>query len=151
MHQGDAGSDTRLTLTISGRHCKYSNNLASNIKKAGINVLTDQIIGFIKERGWEQFHSPKNLVIAIGAEAGELLECFQWKTDEEITSMVEKEDTQQIADEIADIYMYLVSLCNSMNIDLNHAVCNKLEKNQQKYPVEKSYGSAKKYTKLSGV
>ena len=71
---------------------------------------TDQIISFIKERNWEQFHTPKNLAIAIGAEVGELLECFQWKTDEEIHNMVQQENTEQIADEIADIYMYLVSL-----------------------------------------
>lgn len=111
-------------------------------------MIIDQIIRFIKERNWEQFHSPKNLVIAIGAEVGELLECFQWKTDGEIMSMVGREDTQQAADEIADIYMYLVSLCNSMNIDLENAVHKKLEKNRLNYPVEKSFGSAKKYTEL---
>ena len=111
-------------------------------------MVTDQIMNFIKERDWEQFHSPKNLVIAIGAEVGELLECFQWKTDKEIQSMVKKENTRQIADEIADIYMYLVSLCNSMNIDMENAVYEKLEKNRLKYPVEKSFGSAKKYTEL---
>ena len=108
----------------------------------------DQIISFIKERNWEQFHSPKNLVIAIGAEVGELLECFQWKTDEEISSMVEQGDTQRMADEIADVYMYLVSLSHSMNIDLENAIQNKLEKNRQKYPIDKSFGSAKKYTEL---
>ena len=108
----------------------------------------DPIINFIKERNWEQFHSPKNLAIAIGAEVGELLECFQWKTDEEIDRMVEQGDTQRIADEIADVYMYLVSLSHGMNIDFECAVQNKLEKNSQKYPVEKSFGSAKKYTEL---
>ena len=107
-----------------------------------------QIISFIKERNWEQFHSPKNLAIAIGAEVGELLECFQWKTDEEISGMVEQGDTHQIEDEIADVYMYLVSLSHSMNIDFECAVQNKLEKNRQKYPIDKSFGSAKKYTEL---
>ena len=111
-------------------------------------MLSEQIINFIKERNWEQFHSPKNLAIAIGAEVGELLECFQWKTDEEITDMVEQENTQEVADEIADIYMYLVSLSNSMNISLENAIYNKLEKNRHKYPVEKSFGNAKKYTEL---
>jgi len=109
---------------------------------------TDQIISFIKERNWEQFHTPKNLIIALGAEVGELLECFQWKTDEEIHGMVEHEDTQQIADEIADIYMYIVSLCYRMNIDLENAIQNKLAKNRLKYPIDKSFGSAKKYTEL---
>ena len=109
---------------------------------------TDQIISFIKERNWEQFHTPKNLAIAIGAEVGELLECFQWKTDEEIHNMVQQENTEQIADEIADIYMYLVSLSYCMNIYLENAIQNKLDKNRRKYPIDKSFGSAKKYTEL---
>jgi NTP pyrophosphatase (non-canonical NTP hydrolase) len=112
------------------------------------NTLTEQILAFIEERNWEQFHTPHNLVISIGAEVGELLECFQWKTEEEVRSMVANNVTEKVADEIADIYMYLVSLCNSMNIDLENATINKLVKNNLKYPVEKSFGSAKKYTEL---
>jgi dCTP diphosphatase len=108
----------------------------------------EQIISFIKERNWEQFHSPKNLVIAIGAEVGELMECFQWQTDEEINNMIEQGNTQRVADEIADVYMYLVSLSHSMNIDLENAIHNKLDKNRQKYPIDKSFGSARKYTEL---
>ncbi|MHC1786425.1 MAG: nucleotide pyrophosphohydrolase [Christensenellales bacterium] len=108
----------------------------------------EQIISFIKERNWEQFHSPKNIVIAIGAEVGELMECFQWKTDDEIGRMVEEENTEQIADEIADIYMYLVSLSHRLKVDLDSAIQSKLEKNRCKYPIEKSFGSAKKYTDL---
>ncbi|HSK69168.1 MAG TPA: nucleotide pyrophosphohydrolase [Candidatus Limnocylindria bacterium] len=111
-------------------------------------MLNDQIIDFIRERDWEQFHSPRNLLIGIGAEVGELMECFQWKTDEEIKGMAERGDTQRVADEIADVYMYLVSLSHGMHIDLENAVRDKLEKNRRKYPVEKSFGSAKKYTEL---
>ena len=110
--------------------------------------VEDQIIEFLKERNWEQFHTPKNLSIAIGAEVGELLECFQWKTDKEIDDMIDTNDTQPVADEIADIYTYLISLCRSMNINLDEAVINKLGKNIQKYPVEKSFGNSKKYTEL---
>lgn len=112
------------------------------------NILIGQILDFIKERDWEQFHTPHNLVISIGAEVGELLECFQWKTEEEVRSMVVNDGTEKVADEVADIYMYLVSLCNSMNIDMENAIINKLAKNSLKYPVEKSFGSAKKYTEL---
>lgn len=108
----------------------------------------EQILSFIQERNWGQFHTPKNLVIAIGAEVGELMECFQWKTDDEISNMAKYQDTQAIADEIADIYMYLVSLSHNMSIDLENAVKIKLEKNRRKYPVDKSFGSAKKYTEL---
>ncbi|MCG1024509.1 nucleotide pyrophosphohydrolase [Dehalobacter sp.] len=112
------------------------------------NCIEDQIIEFIRVRNWEQFHTPKNLVIALGAEVGELLECFQWKTDDDIKNIIEKNDTQFMADEIADIYTYLVSLCNTLNIDLEKAVRSKLDQNNIKYPVEKSYGTSKKYTEF---
>ena len=111
-------------------------------------MQTDEILNFIKERNWEQFHTPKNLLIAIGAEVGELMECFQWKTDDDIAGMIAHGETQNAADEIADIYMYLVSLCSSMNIDLDQTVERKIEKNRAKYPIDKSYGNAKKYTEL---
>lgn len=111
-------------------------------------MQTDEILNFIKERNWEQFHTPKNLIIAIGAEVGELMECFQWKTDDDIAGMIAHGETQNAADEIADIYMYLVSLCSSMNIDLDQTVERKIEKNRAKYPIDKSYGNAKKYTEL---
>ncbi|ROR28134.1 NTP pyrophosphatase (non-canonical NTP hydrolase) [Mobilisporobacter senegalensis] len=110
--------------------------------------INDQIIEFINERDWDQFHTPKNLAIAIGAEVGELMECFQWKTDTELDRIIEQKDTVNFADEIADIYMYMISLCNSMNIDLEESVRNKIDKNKMKYPVSKSYGNAKKYTDL---
>lgn len=110
--------------------------------------MDEQIIQFIKARNWEQFHSPKNLAIAIGAEVGELLECFQWKSDEDIQGMIEANNKEAIADEIADIYTYLISLCKSMNIDLKEAVKKKIEKNEEKYPIEKSFGNAKKYTEF---
>lgn len=107
-----------------------------------------EIFKFIKERNWEQFHTPKNLAISVGAEVGELLECFQWKTDEQIKRMIEEKNTEEIADEIADVYTYLVSLSKSLDIDLYEAVTKKIEKNKEKYPVEKSFGIAKKYNEL---
>lgn len=118
-----------------------------------LKQLEDQIINFIKERDWEQFHSPKNLAIAIGAETGELLECFQWKTDAELEYIIlgvhgATKEKDKIADEIADLFAYIVSLSRSMEIDLEKAILDKLEKNNKKYPVEKSKGNAKKYTEL---
>lgn len=101
--------------------------------------IEDKIIEFVKERNCDQFHTPPNLSIAIGAEVGEPLECFQWKTDKEIYDIIIEKDTQAVADEIADIYTYLISLCRSMNINLNEAVIKKLEKNTKKYPIEKSF------------
>ncbi len=110
--------------------------------------IDEQIIEFIEERDWKKFHSPRNLVIAIGAEVGELMECFQWKSDQDIEVLVDKNDIEEVKDEIADVYTYLVSLCHSLNIDLEESVRNKLEKNKEKYPISKSFGNAKKYTKF---
>jgi NTP pyrophosphatase (non-canonical NTP hydrolase) len=122
---------------------KLSEGVMSNL-----NDIKKEIVEFIKERNWEQFHTPKNLAIAIGAEAGELLECFQWKTDEDIKTMIETKEVEKMSDEIADIVIYSISLCNSMNIDLDRAILEKIKKNGIKYPVEKCIGSSKKYSEL---
>jgi NTP pyrophosphatase (non-canonical NTP hydrolase) len=113
-----------------------------------LNQIKKEVVEFIKERNWEQFHTPKNLAIAIGAEAGELLECFQWKSDEDIKTMIDTRDVEKMSDEIADIVIYSISLCNSMNIDLDEAIFDKIKKNGLKYPVEKCIGSSKKYSEL---
>ncbi|MEI8215909.1 MAG: nucleotide pyrophosphohydrolase [Eubacteriales bacterium] len=113
-----------------------------------LNEIKREIIEFIKERNWEQFHTPKNLAIAIGAEAGELLECFQWKSDDDIKAMIESKEVEMMSDEIADIVIYSFSLCNSMGIDLEMAILDKIKKNGKKYPVEKCIGSSKKYSEL---
>ena len=110
--------------------------------------IKNEIIEFIRERDWEQFHTPKNLAISIGAEAGELLECFQWKTDDDIKAMIKNDELGSMADEIADIVIYSISLCNSMGIDLDQAILDKIKKNGIKYPVEKSKGNSKKYSEL---
>ena len=110
--------------------------------------LKQQMNQFIKDRNWEQFHTPKNLAVSIGAETGELLECFQWKSDEDIQKMIDKGETEAIADEIADIFTYLLNLCEVMGLDLEEITQRKMEKNRAKYPVEKSYGTHKKYTEL---
>jgi NTP pyrophosphatase (non-canonical NTP hydrolase) len=122
---------------------KLSEGVMSNL-----NDIKKEIVEFIKERNWEQFYTPKNLAIAIGAEAGELLECFQWKTDEDIKTMIETKEVENMSDEIADIVIYSISLCNSMNIDLDRAILEKIKKNGIKYPVEKCIGSSKKYSEL---
>ncbi|MBT2119562.1 nucleotide pyrophosphohydrolase [Dyella sp. LX-66] len=94
-----------------------------------------------------QFHNPKNLAISIVLEATELLEHFQWKTLEESeTHSVTAKD--QIADEIADVSVYLIELADNLGIDLEKAILGKLDKNAAKYPTEKSKGSAKKYTEF---
>lgn len=104
---------------------------------------------FAEERDWNQFHTPKNLVMALSGEVGELNELFQWLTTEESLAIKESpEKRQQIREELADIFLYLINLSDKMDIDLLEAASEKIDLNETKYPVEKSRGSAKKYNEL---
>ena len=113
--------------------------------------MNDEILNSIRdfrdERDWAQFHNPKDMAIAISIEASELLEHFLWKTTEESEQRVQ-EKRAEISDEIADIAVYLLELADNLNIDLAHAIKNKMKKNAAKYPVDKSKGSHVKYTEL---
>lgn len=98
-----------------------------------------EIIEFNKERDWDQFHSPENLAKSIAIEAGELLECFQWNNNYNL---------EDVCDELADVMNYCVVMANRLGVDLEKIMLNKLEKNRQKYPVEKAKGNSKKYNEL---
>lgn len=100
---------------------------------------------FAAERDWDQFHSPKNLAMALSVEASELLEHFQWLTETQ-SAKLDEETRSQVRDEIADVQVYLVRLADKLNINILEAVVQKMEKNEQKYPAEKVRGSSKKYT-----
>ena len=103
------------------------------------------MIDFRNERDWEQFHTPKNLAISLTLEASEVLEHFQWKTDEEVKEYI-KTHKEEIGDEIGDVMAYLMTLSYDCGIDLAKATENKIDKSGKKYPVEKARGSARKYT-----
>jgi len=103
------------------------------------------LLEFRRKRNWEQFHKPKELASALTIEAGELLEVFQWKTDEEVTRLLNRSSRERVLDEIADVAIVLSYLCHDLGIDLNAAVLSKLKKNEVKYPIEKAYGNARKY------
>ena len=109
--------------------------------------LRDDLRAFCKERDWEQFHSPKNLAMALSAEAGELLEIFQWLTEAQSRSLDAKERARA-HEEVADILLYLVRIADQLGIDPIEAARRKLVENAQKYPVEKARGNARKYTEL---
>ncbi|MFZ3065520.1 MAG: nucleotide pyrophosphohydrolase [Nitrospirota bacterium] len=109
------------------------------------NALKEKLIKFRKKRDWEKFHKPKDLAISLSIESAELLENFQWKTDEETAIMLKADKHKRITEEIADIVIYLTYLCNDLGIDINKAVSRKLKINQKKYPSAKVRGSAKKY------
>lgn len=110
-----------------------------------IEAIRQRVATFAKERNWEQFHSPKNLAMALSVEAAELLEHFQWLTEAESRDLDETARAA-VSDEIADVQVYLVRIADQLGIDILTAVANKMEKNAEKYPADKVYGSAKKYT-----
>lgn len=110
-------------------------------------VLRDQLRQFAQERDWDQFHSPKNLAAALVVEAGELLEPFQWLTNDESRSLP-PDQLKAVSEELADVLLYLVRLADKLDIDLVTAASDKLIVNAEKYPVEKAKGSSKKYTGL---
>ncbi len=112
-----------------------------------IRKILDRIKQFRDERDWMQFHDPKSMAASITIEAAELLEHFQWKSREEVQEYV-KTHKDHIAEEIADVAMYLFELADNLGIDLLDAMEKKLAKNAAKYPVEKAKGSSKKYTEL---
>lgn len=112
-----------------------------------LNVLLDRIRVFAEERDWGQFHSPKNISMALSVEASELLENFQWMTEDESRN-VSTGKKAEVADEAADVFLYLLRLCDEMDIDLLKAANEKIDKNAVKYPVEKSKGRSTKYNKL---
>ena len=109
--------------------------------------LKSQTNLFSDERDWNQFHSPKNLSMALIVEAAELVEHFQWMQADE-SDLLTNEKRLQVGDELADILIYTVRLANRLNIDLEKAAQEKMRKNKIKYPIEKSRGRSEKYTEL---
>ena len=106
-----------------------------------------QLRRFAEERDWEQFHSPKNLSMALSVEISEIVEHFQWLTEEQSKNLP-NDKLEEVATELADTLIYLIRLADKLEIDLLAAAQNKLEVNKQKYPVGKAKGIAKKYTEL---
>jgi dCTP diphosphatase len=111
-----------------------------------LSELRARINQFVQERDWEQFHSPKNLAMAMIVEAAELVEHFQWDTIEE-SHQLTPEKREQVAHELADTFVYLLRIAEVTGIDLIAAANAKIELNAKKYPVDKAKGSNAKYTK----
>lgn len=112
---------------------------------SGFQDLTERLAQFAKERDWEQFHSPKNLAMALIVEAGELVEQLQWLSEEESRALPDPL-RQAVSEEAADVLLYLLRFCDRLGIDLEQAAWAKIEKNAAKYPADKVRGSARKYT-----
>jgi NTP pyrophosphatase (non-canonical NTP hydrolase) len=109
--------------------------------------LAQQLEDFARARDWQQFHSPKNLASALIVEAGELLEHFQWLTEEQSRSLSPGKRSE-VGAELADVLLYLVQLGNALGIDLIEAARTKLQHNELKYPVELARGHSRKYNEL---
>ncbi len=114
---------------------------------ATIQELKDIIQQLVDERDWSQFHSPKNLALKLSVEASELLEKFEW-VKEEASYQTVADHRQEIEDEVADVFVVLLALCNSAKIDLSRAMLHKLKEVRAKYPIEKAKGVYTKYDKL---
>lgn len=104
----------------------------------------NQVIKFRDDRDWKQFHNPKDLAISISLEAAELLEVFQWSAGD-----VEcKDKREKIKEELADVLNYCILMADACNLDMDEIILEKVKRNNEKYPVEKARGSAKKYSEL---
>src|SRR5476651_837709 len=111
--------------------------------------LKTTVLAFARARDWEQFHSPKNLSMALAAESGELMEHFLWATTEQsVTIARDPAKREKIADELADVVIYALEFANTTGLDLAAAIEAKMAANAKKYPVEKSRGRSEKYTEL---
>jgi dCTP diphosphatase len=110
-----------------------------------LNELRERISAFVAERDWTQFHTPKNLAMAMIVEAAELVEQFQWDTPQE-SQQLTSEKREAVSHELADTFVYLLRIAEVLQIDLIEATNRKIELNAKKYPVEKARGSNAKYT-----
>ena len=99
----------------------------------------DRIRKFIADRNWEQYHTPANIAKSIAIEAGELLECYQWS---------DNADLEHVREELADVIVYCQNMLDCLGLDADEVVNSKMAKNELKYPIEKAYGSSRKYTEL---
>ncbi len=114
-----------------------------------IQELKGRVLAFARERDWEQFHAPKNLSMALAAEAGELMEHFLWSTPEASRAVMDDPAKRaKIAEELADVVIYALEFANVTGLDVAAAIEAKMAANGKKYPVEKAKGRAEKYTEL---
>lgn len=106
-----------------------------------LDELRQAIVQFTKDRDWDQFHNGKDLALALSIEASELNEAFLWKNAADV-------NVDKVKEELADVFNYAILIADKYDLDIKQIVMDKLKRNEEKYPVEKAYGSAKKYNEL---
>jgi dCTP diphosphatase len=122
------------------RHEPNTNELAT---------LRDHLRQFVHERDWEQFHTPRNLVLALVGEVGELAELFQWLSDEQAATIIDNSVVaERVRDELADVFSYVLRLSDILGIDLGQALQVKIQKNAERYPISLARGKVDKYSQL---
>ena len=119
----------------------------SGLGESSVAELTQRVREFAAEREWEQFHSPRNLLLALVGEVGELAAEFQWASDDRLKSdLSDSQKMSAIESELADVFNYLLRLADVLEVDLGAALKNKLDINALRYPVDRAKGSSQKYT-----
>jgi dCTP diphosphatase len=137
----------KMVLNIHKYPVEKSKEILMSDNDTTVELLKKHMEAFVQERNWKQFHTLKNLSMAISIETAELMELFLWQTDADMDSILKKKRTA-IEHEVADIALYLLSFCSVAHIDLSKAIEEKMALNAQKYPISKSKGKADKYTEL---
>lgn len=117
--------------------------------KTTIDELKEMVKEFCEARDWNQFHNPKDLAIGISTEVNELLQIYRFKSEEDMRQLMSSERKDEIEEELADIFYFVLRFAQMNNIDLSQAVKNKIDKNNKKYPVEKAKGCNKKYNEYN--
>jgi dCTP diphosphatase len=116
-----------------------------------VGALRQAVAGFVNNRDWQPFHTPKNLSMSIAIEAAELMERFQWLTTEEAQAAVEDPgERAAVADELADVVIYCLSLSNALDLDVSSAVLGKLQANEHRYPAEEFRGRFRRPERENG-
>jgi len=126
----------------------FARDSSSNVSIMEISELQSRLQIFAEDRDWDPFHSLKNLVLALVGEVGELAELLQWVDDSKIGEFLDSGGRVRLGDEVVDVLLYLLRFADKAGLDINAAVISKLKLNAEKYPIEKSKGSAKKYNEL---
>lgn len=126
----------------------FAGVLSSIVATVEITELQSLLRAFAEERDWDQFHSIRNLVLAMVGEVGEVAELLQWMDDSKVSDFLDTGGRERLGEEISDVLFYLLRVADIAKIDLGSAVNLKLQKNELKYPVSKAKGSSKKYSDL---
>ena len=114
-----------------------------------IKEILDRVVAFRDARDWKQFHNPKDCALSLALEAAEVMECFQWKSQDDIEDFLKtNEGKEKVADELADVLYWVLLMSNDLEIDIKKAFERKIQKTEEKYPIEHAKGRYTKYTEL---